>query len=1208
MSTGLGSIYGRVEIDTGDSVQKLQAVGRAVDDLNGRGANALSGLSAIDKHSQNLTTVGQGLLGFGAILTGVSVIAGKTAMDFEAAMSAVSAVSGATAEQMERAEKVVLDVGYQTTMSATEAAAALEILIRAGVDLDAALDGVLMSAVNLAEATGVDIVLASETAAAAMNIFGYNAEEAARVVDAISQSANASALDVNDWSLALKYAGPVVAALGWDIEDLAEMMVILGDAGIKGEVGATAIRNILLALSNPTAEITSAFEGYGVALFDTNGNLRSMKDITTDLVPAWQNMTQAEKLAFAELVAGKQGVTSFTALMEDQTKAVNEGSNSFDRARKRMEDAGTTSEMAQKRMDNLAGSMEELKGTVETLMISFMSGLTPVIRWVTDALSGFLQLFLRLPGPIQTAIAAGVAFTGILAMIGGGGILAAVKIAELALAWQKLGGLVGVTKLLTSSVVGLRAALMGLMAAHPILLLLTAAAGAMFLAYKTNVLGFADIVDGAIGKLQEFWRLFGPLITGGPIRKDASLVITTTADNVWDTWQQQPDGSWKNATLGITATADDTALGFINAEAGEDGNTRYYTVVITSEGELPGEIVSSSRDPNNPTQFFMTIELDTGETVNGVYDEISGKFTVFESTVEVNGSISSDLFGQFERLLTLMRIAELMDPFKAIQRSSDATMRWLQRCADPLEDLARIVAGWTWDKFQDTSAFEWVSAGIKTIRNRIDDLQAKWGMLKSLLGLGVEGFLDWAMTPIDAFMDALDEAKEAWTSFKSWISGDDSEVPESVTDPETGVTRTRRRPRGESDNSTEQREPSQLFFRGAGDNFGKNLKDAANQMLALGAAASTASPHLQVADQDMNKIAASAGFIPGPVTAASGAVGSAGVSIGQSTAGMALGMNAAALQMAISGANIGGTFGTIATTVAAQSLMARTQGAANFAGLQGAATGSMDQLLGGVTSNMTSMASTIRAESSAAQSAGSSALSGLSTAVTGHMLAMRVGAGIQMAMMAMEARTQGDASMANLVGALSGGMLRASATLMQLVSIVSSIGAQAAGNAYAAGANISSSFAAGMLAYLGVIMAAAAAMVAAADAAVLARARISSPSKMAEYWADMIAGRGFVGRILHWVPKAGEAMKALVQEPTLGGLTRSIPLTPYGARSPGFLEQRVVDTRPATVVNQYHVYQVTPERLVAMEQNAERGATAANRLGDRRGLTRYNRR
>ncbi|NOK24025.1 phage tail tape measure protein, partial [Corallococcus carmarthensis] len=88
--------------------------------------------------------------------------------------------------------------------------------------------------------------------------------------------------------------------------------------------------------------------------------------------------------------------------------------------------AGSSATAAAQMKDNLAGSMEELSGAVETLQISFGSALAPAIRAVADALAGVVNWFNQLSPATQKFIAIGAALTaGLLVLTGVVGFLVA---------------------------------------------------------------------------------------------------------------------------------------------------------------------------------------------------------------------------------------------------------------------------------------------------------------------------------------------------------------------------------------------------------------------------------------------------------------------------------------------------------------------------------------------------------------------------------------------------------------------------------------------------------------------------------------------------------------------------------------------------------------------------------------------------------------
>ncbi len=106
------------------------------------------------------------------------------------------------------------------------------------------------------------------------------------------------------------------------------------------------------------------------------------------------------------------------------------------------------------------------------------------------------------------------------------------------------------------------------------------------------------------------------------------------------------------------------------------------------------------------------------------------------------------------------------------------------------------------------------------------------------------------------------------------------------------------------------------------------------------------------------------------------------------------------------------------------------------------------------------------------------------------------------------------------------------AALAGVPAIVSSIGTRAAFAAYAVGANIGNAMAAGMRSALGAIQSAANAMVSAAEKALVARAMISSPSRLFMQLGEYV-GEGFVLGVRSMIPDASLATASLVRVPNM---------------------------------------------------------------------------
>jgi TP901 family phage tail tape measure protein len=496
MTDSLGAASGSIELDAAKAMAALNQVSSGIWQMGSTQPGNGFG-SWIRQNEQSINTLGTSIAGFGAVVLGAFGIATNTTLNFDAQISAVGATAGATETELAALREEALRLGADTTMGATEAAQAMEIMVKAGAPLEAVLNGGAQAAINLAEATGTNIELAAETTATAVNQFkkfGLTYQESA---DIITQASNASALDVNDFALALKTAGPIATSLGYDFQDLANMMVILGDAGIKGETGATAIRNILMGIADPAGAGAVALREFGVEVQNTDGTMKDLTQITTELAATWDDLSAAQQLQLAQSIAGEQGAASFMAIMDAQTDAVGRNSDAFAEAEARQKETGTAAEQAAARMNNLKGSIETLKGVLETITITFMSRVTPALQAVVEGLTSLAQMALRLPAPLQTFLVAATGITGVLATLAGGTLLLLPRMVALRGAVLDLTK----TKSVGAAFTAIRTSLLGFLG--PIALVV-AAAGALYLAYKTNFLGFADLVNNAVSGVRKF--------------------------------------------------------------------------------------------------------------------------------------------------------------------------------------------------------------------------------------------------------------------------------------------------------------------------------------------------------------------------------------------------------------------------------------------------------------------------------------------------------------------------------------------------------------------------------------------------------------------------------------------------------------------------------------------------------------------------------
>lgn len=452
----LGTAKGRVVIDYDGA-----PLDRAKKDVEGVGTKS----AEADKRIGQL---GTGMTVAGAAVAGGLAVAAKSAIDFEKRLSGIKAVSGATTSEMETIRAKALQLGKDTAFSAGESAMAIEELVKAGISVADVMGGAADATVSLAAAGGVDLVTAATISSNALNAFNLEAKDMTGVVDSIAGAANASAIDVGEFGQSLSQVGAVANLVGLSFDDTAVAIAEMGNAGIKGSDAGTSLKTMLMNLQPQTKAQTGQFRQLGLltfnaekamehlrakgiqplgtsqevltkqlgdminktrgikpgsaeasaalekltnstaisdnAFFDAQGNIKSLRDIQDALQKSTANLTDEQKTMALEVLFGSDAVRAAAVLTK-------EGAAGFDALSTSMNKT-SAADVAKTRLDNLAGRMEEFKGSLETLGITLGTVLIPALTKLTEKLTGVLNWFLELNPETQKAI---VIFLGILA-------------------------------------------------------------------------------------------------------------------------------------------------------------------------------------------------------------------------------------------------------------------------------------------------------------------------------------------------------------------------------------------------------------------------------------------------------------------------------------------------------------------------------------------------------------------------------------------------------------------------------------------------------------------------------------------------------------------------------------------------------------------------------------------------------------------------
>lgn len=400
-----------IKVNSSGVDKGLEEASSKIATFAGRTGDADKALKSLTKMTAAASAA---VIGFGAMSV-------KTGMKFDASMSQVAATMGVTVDEIQDLRNFAQEMGKTTKFSATEAADALNYMALAGYDADMSMK-MLPNVLNLAAAGGFDLARASDMVTDAQTAFGISAERTTQMVDEMAKAASTGNTSVEQLGDAFLVVGGLAKELNGgfvtlsdgtraSVDGLQEMEIVLtamANAGIKGSEAGTHLRNMIMKLSSPTADGVKQMEALGVAVFDSEGKMRSLHDIMGDLNSALGNLTQEEKIQAISDLFNARDLASAEALLsavEGDWDAIGESI---------LDAKGAAQQMADTQLDNLAGDITILKSAFEGLQIEISDKLTPYLRVFIQGLTDLIPHLGEIAGAISPAVAGFAAFAAVI--------------------------------------------------------------------------------------------------------------------------------------------------------------------------------------------------------------------------------------------------------------------------------------------------------------------------------------------------------------------------------------------------------------------------------------------------------------------------------------------------------------------------------------------------------------------------------------------------------------------------------------------------------------------------------------------------------------------------------------------------------------------------------------------------------------------------
>ena len=518
-------------------------------------ATALQKISATGEKlkdvGSNIEGAGKKLLPVTATVTALGTASVKTAADFEAAMSKVAAVSGASGKELEDLTAKAREMGSKTKFSASEAAEAMNYMAMAGWKTEDMLSGI-EGVMNLAAASGEDLATTSDIVTDALTAFGLSAQDSGHFADVLAAASSNANTNVSMMGETFKYCAPIAGALGFSVEDTAEAIGLMANAGIKSTQAGTSLRTIMTNLSG---EVKICGENIGevtVATTNADGSMRDLSDILADCRTAFSGLSESEKAAAAESLVGKNAMSGFLALMNAGEGDIAKLSGAIDNCN------GAAQSMADTMNNNLEGQLTILKSQLQELAISFGEILLPAVKKIVGWVQGFIDVLNSLPDGVKETI---VTVALIAAALGPVLIIIGKIITAVGTIMTIVPKVVGVIKAVKTAFLALNATML----ANPIVLIIAAIAAlvAAFIYLWNNCDEFRQFWIDLWESIKEIavavWEALKEFFAA------AWEFIKTTAETVWNGLASFFTGLWEGIKNTFSLAADMVVNPQVNA-------------------------------------------------------------------------------------------------------------------------------------------------------------------------------------------------------------------------------------------------------------------------------------------------------------------------------------------------------------------------------------------------------------------------------------------------------------------------------------------------------------------------------------------------------------------------------------------------------------------------------------------------------------------
>lgn len=176
----------------------------------------------------------------------------------------------------------------------------------------------------------------------------------------------------------MKYAAPVAATFGLNLEETSVIAQIFANNGIKASMAGTALRAGLSRLAAPPKEAAKSLSALNVTVKDSQGNMKPMNEIIGQLHDGFGKLSESQQIAAAKAIFGEEAYAGWIQVIKGGKPAFDDMLDTLNSAE------GSAKVMAETMANNLSGAVDGVKSQLENLGIVVFSHVEPALVAMTN--------------------------------------------------------------------------------------------------------------------------------------------------------------------------------------------------------------------------------------------------------------------------------------------------------------------------------------------------------------------------------------------------------------------------------------------------------------------------------------------------------------------------------------------------------------------------------------------------------------------------------------------------------------------------------------------------------------------------------------------------------------------------------------------------------------------------------------------------------